>query len=80
MKLDEAATRTKVIELLDGMSQVRLDLWVISGTTAGVLDPVLVENLLLEELPKRSQEVIDFWNGPCDLCVTGAHCAEDCVY
>lgn len=66
MKLDEAQTRAKVIELLDGMNQARMDLWMLSGITAGVLDPELVERLLNEELHNRSQEVVTFWVGPCN--------------
>ena len=66
MRLTEEQIRAKVIELLDGMSQQRLDMWIISGCFAGVFDAEVVERVLTEELPNRSHEVIEFWGGPCN--------------
>lgn len=66
MQLDESAVRAKVIELLDGMSQTRMDLWVMSGTLAGVFpDTERVMQIMEEELPKRAPDVIAFWTAPC---------------
>lgn len=67
-RLDEAATRSKVIELLDACNSSRMDMWMFSGITAGVLDADLVERIMNEELWKRTHEVREYWLGPCEHC------------
>lgn len=73
MRLDEAQHRAKIIELLDGMSQVRMDVWISSGVLAGVLDGETIERVMNEELPRRSHEVQEFWMGPCTMCSMVGH-------
>jgi hypothetical protein len=64
--LNEQEIRAKVIELLDGCNQVRLELWMVSGVRAGVLDHALVERVMLEEIGRRSTEVTEYWLKPCN--------------
>lgn len=66
--LTEEEIRTKVRELLDYMSQDRMDVWIFSGVTSGVLDPDLVEKCLNEELHTRSLEVKAYWFDACGVC------------
>lgn len=66
--LTEAEIRAKVIELLDYMSQERMDVWIYSGTLSGALDVDLVEKCLNEELQTRSLEVKAFWFDACPIC------------
>lgn len=67
MRLDEAQHRAKIIELLERMDSRRMDMWIFSGITAGVLDGDLVERLLNEEIHKLSPEVATYWLGePCN--------------
>lgn len=65
-KLTEEQTRTKIAELLDLCNDARMNMWMFSGITAGVLDGDLVEKLAIEELPKRSHEVQRYWLGACN--------------
>lgn len=65
-RLTEGQTRAKVIELLDGCNQQRMDVWMFSGITAGVLDAEVVETVLNEELWRRSHEVQRYWLGACN--------------
>lgn len=66
--LTEDEIRAKVIELLDYMSQARMDLWIETGVLTGVLDAGLVEKCLNEEIHTRSLEVKQFWYDPCKIC------------
>lgn len=68
MIISEEAIRAKVIELLDGMNQHRMDLWLWSGIAANVFTPQAFEKVLKEEMPNRSASVQTFWNGPCNCC------------
>lgn len=64
--LTEAEIRRKVVELLDNCNMTRLNLWMSSGIIAGVLDSDLVGVALLEEMPRRSQHVREYWlDQPC---------------
>ncbi len=65
MELTEDDARAKVIELLDGMNQQRMDIWIFSGITSHVLRKPMVARLLFEELATRSHEVQRFWMGTC---------------
>lgn len=65
-KLDEAQTRARAVELLDGCNANRMDAWLFSGITAGVIDPDIAEKVLTEELPRRSHDVFVYWTGPCN--------------
>lgn len=64
--LPEAAVRAKVIELLDGCNQNRLDMWTSSGISVGVLDPEMTERILNEEILRRSPAVQNYWLRPCN--------------
>lgn len=64
-KLTEEQMRAKVIELLDGRNQARMDLWTFSGTLAGVIDGEIYERVMSEEIPRRSHDVQVFWLGIC---------------
>lgn len=68
-RLNEEQTRAKAIELLDMCNSNRLDAWIFSGISAGVLDADLVEKVLNEELHRRSPDVQHYWKGPCTECV-----------
>lgn len=72
MKLDETAIRAKVIELLDRCNESRLNLWLISGITAGVFQEDVARRIIREELPHRSDEVRLYWDGSC-----GCGCTSD---
>jgi hypothetical protein len=65
-KLSEDEVRAKVVELLLGMNQTRMDLWSSSGIIAGVLDSDMVARVLTEEVVQRPPHVQEFWLGqPC---------------
>lgn len=67
MKLDEAAIRAKVVELFAGRSQQRMDMWLFSGISAGVIDADIAERVLNEEIHKLSHEIQHYWLGaPCN--------------
>lgn len=66
MRLDEAAIRVKVIELYDGCDLARMNAWLVSGIRARVLDPDVVERVMVEELAGRSHAVREYWLGPCE--------------
>lgn len=68
MRLTEDQHRAKIIELLDRMSQTRMDMWIVSGIEAGVLDSEVIERVLAEEVGRRSHEVQAFWLGACNCC------------
>jgi hypothetical protein len=66
MKLTEDQHRAKLIELLDRMSDRRMNLWIVTGTLSHVLDGDLIERLMREEIPRRSHEVQRYWLGMCN--------------
>lgn len=68
-RLTEDQTRAKAIELLEACNSRRMDGWIFSGVSSGVLDPDIVERVLTEELPGRSHEVRHYWLGPCTQCL-----------
>lgn len=59
--LTEREIRAKVIELFDMCNAIRMNLWFTSGVDAGVLDPRIVGQVMIEELPLRSQQVQRYW-------------------
>ena len=66
-RLTEDQIRAKVIELLDGMNARRMDMWIMSGTLAGVIDGEIYQRVMVEEIHRRSPEVTLYWLGqPCD--------------
>ena len=65
-RLTEQQIRDKVIELLDLCNQRRMDMWIMSGVTAGVLDASLVAKVLVEEIDRREHDVKRFWKGACN--------------
>lgn len=65
-RLSEDAIRAKVIELLDMCNANRMDIWALSGITAGVLDADVVTRVLVEEMGSRSHEVQMYWFGSCN--------------
>ena len=65
-RLSEEAVRAKVIELFDSMNEVRMNMWLVSGVANGVLDPSITENIMAEEIFRRSHTVQMYWLGTCN--------------
>lgn len=66
MQLSEAAIRRRVIELLDGCNDTRLNLWLLTGTVSGTFGDIEVGKIMEEELPRRSHKVQRYWLGDCN--------------
>ena len=66
MRLTEEQISTKVIELLDGMDQERMDRWFLAGTIAGRIDSQIAERVLRDEVKRRPHKVVMFWMGECN--------------
>lgn len=62
-KLTEPQIRAKAIELLDMCNAARMDAWIYSGVTAGVLDADLLAHVLIDEIPRRARDVQVYWGG-----------------
>lgn len=67
MRLDEAAIRAKVIELFRGLDHRRMDMWLLSGISAGVIDADIAERVMNEEIHNLHPDIQDYWLGaPCN--------------